>query len=93
MSGIPDTTKEARDFQLDVFRRMRPAQRAALALDATEFARRMVMADVRRCHPGSSADELHARFVERWLGPELARLALEHRSRRADAAEDGRPGS
>jgi hypothetical protein len=84
-----DTTPEARRILIEIIRRQRPEQRLAIALDATDAARDMIRADLRARFPGANDEELHARFLERWLGAELARSVLAHRASRPTAPDPG----
>ena len=81
-----DTTPEARRLLLDIIRRQAPERRLAIALSAGEATREMIRADLRARFPDAGEEELHARFLERWLGPELAGKVMAYRAARASAA-------
>lgn len=82
MSFSRDTSPEARQVVFDALRRATPGERFQMAVEHSEFVRQLVLESVRRDFPESSADERHARFLERWLGEDLGRRVAEWRSER-----------
>jgi len=61
-----DTTREAHEAQLAVFRRLAPADRLALASRMSEDARLLALAGIRARHPGygpAEAEFALRRFV------------------------------
>ncbi len=73
-----DTSPETRLILLEIVRRQSPARRLEIALAATDAARDMIRADLAERFPQADASRLHALFLERWLGAELAAQALRH---------------
>ena len=51
---IRDTSPDAEQVQLDVFRRMTGEQRLKLALEMSDFARELSLSRIRAEHPGWS---------------------------------------
>jgi len=67
-----DTDPEAERVQIEIFRRMPPWKKAQLIGDAIATSRALAMAGLRKRHPGASPEELHRRFLDLWLGKDLA---------------------
>lgn len=76
-----DTSREAAEVQLDVYRRMAPGARLRVGLELTELSRRLLEDGVRRRHPEYSDAQVRLAFLRLWLGAELFRQAY------ADQAE------
>ena len=58
-----DTAREARDRQLEAFRRMTPEQRSAEAAAMSDEIRAVAEAGLRHRHPDFSDDEIRAALV------------------------------
>ena len=56
-----DTSPEAEDVQLGIYRKMSPEQRLHLAIDLAQTCRRLLAEGVRMRHPGY--DEKRVRFA------------------------------
>ena len=56
--GISDTSPEAAEIQLEIFRRMTGEQRLRLALEMSDFARAASLARIRAEHPDWSEWEV-----------------------------------
>ena|SRR5688572_24812029 len=66
----PDTTPEAEAVQIELLRRMTPAERFALVLRLNAQARALQMAGIRSRHPDASEEELRLRLASLWLDRE-----------------------
>lgn len=71
----PDTTPEAWEIQLDIYRRMSPEEKAAAAFALTEQVRTIAEAELRQKFPHASDREVFLRRVQLQLGDELFRKA------------------
>lgn len=71
-----DTSAESRRALIAGLRAMSPERRIEIAMQATDAMRQMIRADIAAHHPEASESELRDLFLERWIGPELAREAL-----------------
>jgi hypothetical protein len=67
-----DTSPEVEARQIEAWRRMSPAEKAAIVVGLTKAARDMTWAGVRQRHPGASEREVFLRAAIIQLGPELA---------------------
>lgn len=67
-----DTDPEAEKVQLEILRRMPAWKKFQLISEAIETSRVLAMAGLRQRHPDASPEELHRRFLDLWLGEELA---------------------
>jgi hypothetical protein len=67
-----DTDPEAERVQLEILRRMPAWKKFELVSEAIETSRVLAMAGLRQRHPDASPEELHRRFLDLWLGEELA---------------------
>ena len=63
-------------MQVDAWRRMSAAEKAALVTGLTEAAFSVTLAGIRHRHPDASPRELQLRLAIITLGPELARKAF-----------------
>lgn len=72
MTGMNDTPPQTEAMRLELFRRMSPQKRLAMAAGWSTSLRRMSMAAIRRENASLSEGRLRRLFAERWLGPELA---------------------
>jgi hypothetical protein len=70
-----DTSRAAEDLQIDIWRSLTPSQKIDLAVGASEAARAMACAGLRRRYPCASDDEITQRFAVITLGRDLARQA------------------
>lgn len=70
-----DTPPDIERRQVEAWRQMSPAQKAALVTGLTRAAWEMTAAGVRHRHPGATPREHFLRMAVIVLGPELARLA------------------
>lgn len=67
-----DTTPAALAIQREVFRRMTPERRVALALEMSDEIRAVTEAGIRDRHPAWTDDEVQAELVGIVLGPAQA---------------------
>jgi hypothetical protein len=70
-----DTSPDIERRQIESWRRMSPAQKAALVTGLTRAAWEMTSAGVRQRHPGATPREQFLRVAIIVLGPDLACLA------------------
>jgi len=70
-----DTAIDVERRQVEVWRAMTSAQRAALISGLTQAAHRMAVAGVRQRHPDAAPDEQFLRLAIVILGSDLARRA------------------
>jgi hypothetical protein len=70
-----DTSEEAANVQLEIYRRMTPEARLRVALELTAISRRLLSEGIRQRHPDYTDEQLHLAFLRLWLGPDLFRLA------------------
>ena len=70
-----DTSQDVERRQVESWRQMSPAQKAALVTGLTRAAWEMTSAGVRQRHPGATPREHFLRVAVITLGPDLARLA------------------
>lgn len=66
-----DTSLDATDAQLAIWRSMTPAARLAQAASLTRAVLWLEREGLRRRHPWMTAAELHLAAIKRRLGPEL----------------------
>lgn len=66
----PDTTPDAQRKQIELMRRLSPAQKLSLAFALTETMRDLVRADLRHRFPHADETELRRRFIARVLSRE-----------------------
>lgn len=69
---MTDTDHESEKLRLDIFRRMSPARRLAMAAGWSTSLRQMSRAALKQQHQGATDAQLQRLFANRWLGPELA---------------------
>ncbi len=67
-----DTSKEAQDLQLELVRKMSPAERLNRALSLSSDLVEAAKAAIRRRHPNLSDREVGLKFIELHYGAELA---------------------
>ncbi len=70
-----DTPPDMERRQVDSWRRMSPAQKAAIVTGLTRTAFALTLAGARQRHPGASARELFLRVAVIVLGRDLATAA------------------
>ena len=68
-----DTSRDAEDVQVELWRAMSARDKAALVTALCRSADQMAMAGVRRRHPGASDRECFLRLASLKLGSDLAR--------------------
>ncbi len=68
-----DTSEKAWQYFIQLLRRVPPAQKVQNVFELCEVVRRLIEADVRRCHPGASDREVFLRVAARRLGIETVR--------------------
>jgi hypothetical protein len=81
-----DTSRDAFRKQLEIVRRMTPAERLARLDALTAFARNLTLTGIRRTHPDATEAQVLEIFFRLRLGRDLADRVLAARARRADAA-------
>lgn len=62
---LSDTTPDAEAVQLAAYRRLSPEQKLTLAMRASEAARDLALAGIRREHPDWPESELKREFLRR----------------------------
>jgi hypothetical protein len=70
-----DTPVEVEDLQIEAWRRMSPAEKAALVTSLTNATFTLARAGVRQRHPNASEREVFLRLAILTLGPDLAQRA------------------
>jgi hypothetical protein len=70
-----DTSPDAEEVQIEIYRRMTAAQKIELVDEANRLTRDLVMTGLRRRHPEASDEELFRCYVGLTLGEELATAA------------------
>ena len=70
-----DTSPEIERLQVEQWRRMSPAEKAALVSGLTQAAYDLTLAGIRLRHPDASPREQFLRLAIITLGPDLARRA------------------
>lgn len=58
MATSGDTSQEAASVQLEVYRRMTPAERLRVGLELTQMSRDLLSQGIRSRHPAYSNDEV-----------------------------------
>ncbi len=71
-----DTSLEVERRQVEGWRRMEPAQKAALVSGLTQAVFDIALAGIRARYPGASPREQRLRLALLTLGPDLARQAF-----------------
>ena len=67
-----DTTPEAEEVQMEIYRRMSPGEKFALVEEANRRARALALAGLRQRYPNADEAELFRRLMDLTLGEELA---------------------
>lgn len=78
----PDTSPEAERVLIELARKMSPERKLQLAGQFSASMRNLMRSGIQRRHPDASPEELERRFVELWLGPEIAPGFLRARALR-----------
>ncbi len=68
-----DTSADADAVQLELLRRMSPAEKLRLMTELTWAAEQVALAELRRRHPEASDEELFLRLAVRRLGRDVVR--------------------
>jgi len=84
---VSDTSKEAERVQLEIYRRMTPAQKWATIASLYELGKMLQMAGLRMEHPEASEKEIWYMWARRHLGDELYE---EVYGNKADESKTGR---
>ena len=66
-----DTSIEAEQRQIDIWRRMTPLEKAALVRSASRAVRSLSLAGIRQRYPSASEEDCRMRFARLTLGVEL----------------------
>jgi hypothetical protein len=66
-----DTTPEAREVQLELYRRMSPARKIELIFDAYRTGRLLAMAGIRMLNPTATEKQIWHIWAKRHLGEDL----------------------
>ena len=66
-----DTAPQARQVQIDLYRRMSPARKIELVFDAYHTGQLMSMAGISMQYPSAGEDELWHIWAKRHLGEDL----------------------
>lgn len=72
-----DTTRQAREMQLDALRRLDGPTRLEMACAMSDDARAISEDGIRNRHPEWSEGEVHHALLDLMLGPDLARQVLD----------------
>ncbi|QEG40772.1 hypothetical protein [Roseimaritima ulvae] len=80
-----DTSREAEAIQLELLRRMSPADRIAKMCNLSASLRRMAFDAIRRRHPKIGESEVRLKFIELTYGKELADAVRDHLRHREGA--------
>jgi hypothetical protein len=68
---ISDTTVEAREVQLKLYRRMSPARKMELIFDAYRTGRLLAMAGIRMLNPDATEKQIWHIWAKKHLGEDL----------------------
>ena len=68
---ISDTSAQARQVQLELYRRMSPARKIELIFDAYRTGRLLAMAGIRMLNPAATDKQLWHIWAKRHLGEDL----------------------
>ena len=77
-----DTSVEAEAIQLELLRRMSPADRITKMCNLSASLRRMAFDAIRRIHPELDEAEVRLKFIESTYGKELAAEVRTHLQQR-----------
>jgi hypothetical protein len=70
-----DTSPEAENVLIDLWRKASPARKLAMVIDANRTARKLALTGLRERHPHDTEAQLRRRLADLWLGPDLAAKA------------------
>ena len=70
-----DTSPEAEQVLVELWRKATPARKFTIVFDTTRTLQEFVLAGLRQRYPLATPGQLRLRFAVAWLGPELARRA------------------
>ena len=73
MPKARDTTPDAAAVQTEIYRRMGPSRRVALAAEMSEMARAIALESIRRRHPEYDAHQIRMALFRMLLGEDLFR--------------------
>jgi hypothetical protein len=75
-AAVPlDTSREAHDFQRDVYLRMGGEGRVATMFRLSDMVRRLTMSGIRARHPGYDDEQVRLAYARLVLGDALVRAA------------------
>jgi hypothetical protein len=66
-----DTTKNAEDIQLEIFRKMSPERRLLAALHLTRISRELLAAGIRKRHPKYDEHQVKLASIKLTIGADL----------------------
>jgi len=66
-----DTTYQAEEIQIEIFRRMEPEKRVQLAIDLAQTSRKLLEVGVRMRHPEYTEHQIKLAVIRLRLGEEL----------------------
>jgi len=69
--GVSDTTTQAREVLLGLYRKMSPSRKIEMVFDAYRTGQLLSMAGIRNQYPLASEDEVWHIWAKRHLGEEL----------------------
>jgi hypothetical protein len=70
-----DTSPEAWQILLDIYRRMTPDEKLQRTFEMSDFLRSICEAGIRTAHPSASEREVFLRLTQRTIGHELFQRA------------------
>ena len=74
-ASVDDTTTEARQVQIDCYRRMSTWRKVELIVELGELTDSLALAGIAARHPEADDDERRMRLLSLKYGPELVRRA------------------
>lgn len=77
MTAPQDTSTEAWDVQVRIYRRMASVQRLNIALELTEMSRTLLGKGLEQQHPEYSEKTLRSETVRLWLGDDVLYRRLQ----------------
>ena len=73
--GIKDTTKQANQVLVGIYRQMSSSSKGDLIFDAYRTGRELAMAGLRQLHPDATESQIWQLWAKRHLGKELFNCA------------------
>ncbi|HKE17727.1 MAG TPA: hypothetical protein VKB80_22785 [Kofleriaceae bacterium] len=70
MATSRDTSADAAQVQLDIYRRMAPEDRLRIGLELTRISRDLLAQGIRARHPEYSDDDVRWALIRAWIGQE-----------------------